>query len=92
MPRRTKFRGGPHAIQEKEATHINLTEFANLLPAGFVFEDMVREIEQADIPWTRHYSEYQSGGWWTCSLLGGSADATHGDVADNLQPTVTDAL
>lgn len=71
---------------------MNLTELLNVLPANFIFEDLVREVERANIPWTRHYGEYQSGGWWTCSLLGRSADARDGDVTDNLQPTVTDAL
>ena len=53
---------------------------------------MLDEIARADIPYRRHYSEYQSGGWWTCSLLGRTADATDGAVTDTGRPVETDAL
>jgi hypothetical protein len=75
-----------------EATRMILLELRNVLPPDFNCEDLVREVNQADIPWTRHYSEYQSGGWWTCSLLGRSVDARDGEVTDVAQPVVTDAL
>ena len=74
------------------ATRMKLLQLQNVLPPGLNFDDLVREVCQADIPLTRHYSEYQSGGWWTCSLLGRSADATDGEVTDTVQPSVTDAL
>jgi hypothetical protein len=75
-----------------EANRMILKELPNALPSGFSFDEMVREVTQANIPWARHYNEYQSGGWWTCSLLGRSADARDGEVSDAAEPVVTDAL
>ena len=69
-----------------------LLELSNALPPGFNFKDLLDEIARADIPYRRHYSEYQSGGWWTCSLLGRTADATDGAVTDTGRPVETDAL
>jgi hypothetical protein len=66
--------------------------YLDALPPGFAFESMVREVQRAGIPWSRHYGEYQSGDWWTCSLLGRSADATDGEVTDSDRPQETDAL
>lgn len=69
-----------------------LLKLPNGLPSDFNFAAMVQELKRTDIPWCRHYSEYQSGGWWTCSLLGPSADAQDGRVIDNAKPVATDAL
>lgn len=68
------------------------TLLKNTLPPGSDFDGLVREITQADLPWTRHYSDYQSGGWWTCSLLGRTANATDCVVIDSDHPQSTDAL
>ena len=73
-------------------TPMVLMKVPGILPPAFNFMEMAREIARADIPWTRHYSEYQSGGWWTCALLGRSTDATDGVVTDSTRPVVTDAL
>ena len=67
-------------------------ELRRLQPPPVDLNALIGEIGRADLPWRRHYSEYQSGGWWTCSLLGRSADATDGAVTDNAPPLVTDAL
>ena len=75
-----------------EANHMFLLELSNALPPGFNFKDLLDEIARADIPYRRHYSEYQSGGWWTSSLLGRTADATDGAVTDTGRPVETDAL
>jgi hypothetical protein len=75
-----------------EANRMTLLELPNALPRNFDFGELVREVSQANIPWARHYSEYQSGDWWTCSLLGHSADARDGKVTDAAPPLVTDAL
>jgi hypothetical protein len=75
-----------------EPNRLTLMELPNALPLGFDFDELVREVTRANIPWARHYSEYQSGDWWTCSLLGRSADARDGDVADAAEPLITDAL
>jgi hypothetical protein len=74
-----------------QETRMTLMELPNLFPPNFGFPALVREVEGASIPWTRHYSDYQSGGWWTCSLLGRSVDARDGEVTD-ARPLVTDAL
>jgi hypothetical protein len=75
-----------------EANRMTLMELPNALPPSFDFAELVQEVSQANIPWARHYSEYQSGDWWTCSLLGRSADARDVEVTDAVQPLVTDAL
>jgi hypothetical protein len=69
-----------------------LLELSSALPLGFNFQDLSDEISRTDIPYRQHYSEYQSGGWWTCSLLGRSADPTDGAVTDTGRPVATDAL
>ena len=71
---------------------MTLMQLPNLLPPAFVLEDLVRELSHTDIPWSREYNEYQSGGWWTCSLLGRSAEATDVEVTDAPQPVATNAL
>jgi hypothetical protein len=75
-----------------DASHMFLLEFSNALPPGFNFRDLLDEVTRADIPYRQHYSEYQSGGWWTCSLLGRSTDPTDGAVADTGRTVATDAL
>lgn len=75
-----------------DANRMTLMELPNALPPSFDFAELVQEVSQANILWARHYSEYQSGDWWTCSLLGRSADARDGEVTDAVQPLVTDAL
>jgi len=62
------------------------------LPSPGLFGNVVHEVAQAKIPWTKHYSEYQSGGWWTCTLLGRTKDAGDGCVTDTIAPQVTDVL
>jgi Aspartyl/Asparaginyl beta-hydroxylase len=64
----------------------------NVLPSGFNFDALASEVRESDIPWARHYHNYQSGGWWTCSLLGRSKSALDGEVTDNVEPFVTDVL
>jgi hypothetical protein len=54
--------------------------------------EVVRQLDCADLPWTRHYGEYQSGGWWTCALLGRSSDSRDAEVCDLHAPRETDAL
>jgi hypothetical protein len=71
---------------------MQLVQVPKLLPTGFDFTALVAEVAAADLAWTRHYSEYQSGAWWTCTLLGRSADARDGAVTDTPTPSVTDAL
>jgi Aspartyl/Asparaginyl beta-hydroxylase len=73
-------------------TPMVLMKVPGILPPAFNFMELASEIARADIPWTRHYSEYQSGGWWTCALLGRSGDATDGVVTDSVRPLVTNAL
>ena len=75
-----------------DASHMFLLELSSALPLGFNFQGLSDEIARTDIPYRQHYSEYQSGGWWTCSLLGRSADPTDGAVTDTGQPVATDAL
>jgi hypothetical protein len=75
-----------------DGNRMTLMELPNALPPSFDFAELVQEVSQANIPWARHYSEYQSGDWWTCSLLGRSADARDVEVTDAVQPLVTDAL
>jgi hypothetical protein len=75
-----------------EASRMTLAELPNALPPTFDLDELIREVSQANIPWARHYNEYQSGDWWTCSLLGRSADARDGEVTDAVAPMVTDAL
>jgi hypothetical protein len=74
------------------ADHIALSRLRNAVLTDFAFGELAREIQQANLPWRRHYAEYQSGGWWTCSLLGSSGDATNGEVRDTTDPVETDAL
>lgn len=57
-----------------------------------VLGEMARQLSVADVSWARHYGEYQSGGWWTSSLLGRSADARDAIVADSSDPTATQLL
>lgn len=35
-----------------------------------------------DIPWVEHYREYQSGGWWTASLLNQSGNPADVEIRD----------
>lgn len=41
-------------------------------------DSVCAEVLRADTPWVEHYRDYQSGGWWTASLLNDSGDP--GDV------------
>ena len=75
-----------------EASRMTLAELPNALPPTIDLDELIREVRQANVPWARHYNEYQSGDWWTCSLLGRSADPRDGEVTDAVAPTVTDAL
>jgi hypothetical protein len=60
-----------------------VTQIARSAPLPARLCDMSRaEVRTARIPWTREYGEYQSGGWWTASLLNGSGDPTDVTIAD----------
>jgi hypothetical protein len=61
------------------------------LPSTVAFDDM-RNFSVAEIPWTRHYGQYQSGGWWTCTLIGQSSDPRDGCVTDTSHPQRTEVL
>ncbi len=57
-----------------------------------IISGIVEELAAADIPWTRHYGEYQSGGWLTCAVLGRTPDARNATVTDIRTPLETDLL
>jgi hypothetical protein len=44
-----------------------------------VLEKVRHEVLTATVPWAAEYSEYQSGGWWTASLM--SENGAEDDVA-----------
>jgi len=71
---------------------IDLFELPDVLPPAFDTQAISGEIAEAGLDWTQHYSEYQSGAWWTCTLLGRSRRATDGEVTDTAGPVATDAL
>lgn len=55
-------------------------------------ERVLAETERADLPWRRHYEDYQSGGWWTTTLIGRSGNAADGEVVDVPNPVETTVL
>lgn len=55
--------------------------------------DEVRaEVLCADVPWTKEYRDYQSGGWWTASLFNQSGDPTDVLIRDSGICTPTSLL
>jgi len=54
-------------------------------------ERVRHEVLAAPIRWIAEYGEYQSGGWWTCSLLNESGDASDVLIRD-CEPRPTDLL
>jgi hypothetical protein len=70
----------------------SLMRLPDVLPIQALFEEVAREVARTDIPWRVHYGHYQSGGWWTASLLGTSEKATDGEVRDVDVPVATDVL
>lgn len=62
------------------------------LPASVVLDDLRREVVATEIPWTQHYGQYQSGGWWTCTLIGQTSDPGDGCVTDTIHPQATDVI
>ncbi|MBT2456809.1 aspartyl beta-hydroxylase, partial [Streptomyces sp. ISL-86] len=45
-------------------------------------ERMRHEALTAPAPWKAEYSAYQSGGWWTTSLMNASGDAADVTIGD----------
>ncbi|MEW1659060.1 aspartyl/asparaginyl beta-hydroxylase domain-containing protein [Streptomyces sp. NPDC093707] len=55
---------------------------------GHLIERMRHEALTAPAPWKAEYGEFQSGGWWTTSLMNASGDAADVRIADGTaQPT-----
>jgi hypothetical protein len=57
-----------------------------------LLDALADEVNNKQIPWTDAYSEYQSGGWMTSTLLGRTSDARNVIVRDCAKPKATDAL
>ncbi|MFF2655457.1 aspartyl/asparaginyl beta-hydroxylase domain-containing protein [Streptomyces sp. NPDC058045] len=49
---------------------------------GQLIERMRHEALTAPAPWKAEYGEFQSGGWWTTSLMNASGDACDVRIAD----------
>ncbi|MEU0660704.1 aspartyl/asparaginyl beta-hydroxylase domain-containing protein [Streptomyces lavendulocolor] len=49
---------------------------------GSLIERMRHEALTAPAPWKAEYGEFQSGGWWTTSLMNASGDAAEVRIAD----------
>ncbi|MEW1550682.1 aspartyl/asparaginyl beta-hydroxylase domain-containing protein [Streptomyces tsukubensis] len=55
---------------------------------GSLIERMRHEALTAPAPWKAEYGEFQSGGWWTTSLMNASGDAADVRIADgSARPT-----
>jgi len=65
---------------------------ARLAPVELELVQRARtELEQLDPPWVEEYSEHQSGGWWTLSLLNDSGDPRDVVIRD-CEPVSTSLL
>ncbi|QNP72194.1 aspartyl/asparaginyl beta-hydroxylase domain-containing protein [Streptomyces roseirectus] len=49
---------------------------------GSLLERIRHEALTAPVPWRAEYSEFQSGGWWTASLMNPSGDAADVRITD----------
>jgi len=46
--------------------------------------DVEREFAQTTVPWSENYSEFQSSGWWTVSLLNDTGHASDTTIHDGV--------
>lgn len=59
---------------------VQLARFGSVEPAHV--ERMRHEVMATSIPWVAEYGDYQSGGWWTVSLLNDTGDPADAVIRD----------